>query len=406
VNRLTSLSAPLRYRDFRYLWSAQVCSEVGDWSGRLALSLLVAERTHSAAATALVTSFSVLPYIGLGQVLSTIANRHPRRRTILITDLGRAVLFALMIAPVPIPVLFLLAFLAGVCTPPFEAARNSLTPLSVPNESYGDAIALASITFDTSVLFGYAVGGALVALVGTHGTLLINSLSFVVSALLLLRIPTVNAPNIPEGMTVTLQDGWRALIDEPYVRRFFLSFTVVGACAVAAESLVAVYGLDELGIGPTQTGLLAAAMPAGAILAVVFARSRGTDAAKLRRAADMVAVGSVTAMFMFAIGPAMPVILIGFAAVGLLNASRVPANEVAVLRIDDAVRIPAFSILDGFLLGSQALAAALGGLFAREVGLRPTLVAAMAIAVVAGATSIMKPPREPPRHARSFSSQQ
>jgi predicted MFS family arabinose efflux permease len=281
-----------------------------------------------------------------------------------------------------------------------------MTPLSVPRERYGDAIALASMTFDSSVLFGYATGGGLVALLGARMALSINAASFLVSAAFLLRIPAAQIANAPEGETIRLVDGWRALIDEPYVRRFFFSFTVVGACAVVAESLVAVYGVAELGVGATQTGLLAAAMPAGAIIAVATGRAVGTDAAKLRRAADMVAVGSVAALLVFAAPPSLALGVAGFAAVGILNASRVPANEVAVLRINDSLRIPAFSILDGFLLGSQAVAAAIGGLCAREFGLRPTLSAAMAIALVAGALSIMRPPAERPKHAVGLSSRQ
>src|SRR5687768_15976802 len=97
--------APLRYRDFRLLWSAQVFSELGDWAGRLALAVVVAEQTGSTFLTALVTSASVLPYIGIGQLAAAYVNRFPRRTTIIATDLGLAVLFAtlaieMLIAPI------------------------------------------------------------------------------------------------------------------------------------------------------------------------------------------------------------------------------------------------------------------------------------------------------------------
>ena len=73
--RFTDLFAPLRFRDFRLLWGAEVFSQLGDWAGRLSLSVIVAEQTHSTLLTALVTTASVLPYIGIGQVLATYANR-------------------------------------------------------------------------------------------------------------------------------------------------------------------------------------------------------------------------------------------------------------------------------------------------------------------------------------------
>src|SRR4051794_20739301 len=137
----------MRFRDFRLLWGAEVFSQLGDWAGRLALSVTVAERTHSTLLTALVTTASVVPYIGIGQVLATYANRFPRVRTIIVADIGRALLFGLLVIDMPIALILVLAFLAGCLTVPFEAARNSLTPFTVPREHYGDAIAVVSITF-------------------------------------------------------------------------------------------------------------------------------------------------------------------------------------------------------------------------------------------------------------------
>ena len=189
MTRLGELLSPLGYRDFRLLWSAQIASELGDWAGRLALAVLVAEQTHSAFLTALVTTASIIPFIGIGQVLATYANRFTRQRTILVTDIGRAVIFATLAIPMPVVLMLILAFVAGCLTPPFEAARNALTPLSVPGERYGDAIALASVTFDLSVLFGYAAGGALLTVIGPRAALVIDAGSFIVSAALLSFIP-------------------------------------------------------------------------------------------------------------------------------------------------------------------------------------------------------------------------
>jgi hypothetical protein len=86
--------------------------------------------------------------------------------------------------------------------------------------------------------------------------------------------------------------------------------------------------------------------------------------------------------------------LIGFAGIGALNASRVPGNEVAVLRLDDRVRVPAFSVINGFLLGSQALAAALGGVTARWIGVRQTIVLSLVISGAVGLWGTLRPPHE------------
>ena len=101
----------------------------------------------------------MLPYIGVSQLLAAYVNRFPRRTTIIVTDLGRAALFATLAIRIPDALILILAFIAGCLTRPSKRPANALTPLSVPRDQYGDAIAVVSITFDLAVLFGYGAGG-------------------------------------------------------------------------------------------------------------------------------------------------------------------------------------------------------------------------------------------------------
>jgi predicted MFS family arabinose efflux permease len=399
VTPVRELGAPLRHRDFRLLWFAQVASELGDWAGRLALAVLIQERTGSAALTALVTTVSLLPYIGLGQWLATLADRYPRRPIIVFSDLARAALFAAMVIPQPIWSLFALALAGAILTPLFEAARNSLTIHTVPRAEYGDAIALANLTFELGLLVGYAAGGGLASAFGPRTALLINACSFIVSALLLRQMSVGSASAAADDEPPPrVKDGWRVVAGDPFVRRFLLTYGVIGACAIVGEALVVPYAVNELDGGPGQAGLLAAAIPCGAIVATILSRSRGNDTKKLRRASLVALVGAVTAIVFFAMGPSSPLVLVPFAAVGAMLASRVPANEVAGLRIPDRVRGSAFMIIQGFLLGGRAAAAALGGVLARWIGIRSTLVLFLGVAALVSAWGSTLPPFEG-RHA-------
>src|SRR3954451_11767316 len=216
--RVSDLVAPLRYRDFRLLWFAQVLSEVGDWAGRLALAVIVAEKTHSTFLTALVTTASVLPYLGIGQLAASYANRFPRYRVILVTDIGRAALFLALTVDMPVGLMLAIAFAAGCLTPPFESARGALTPLTVPRERFGDAIALASITFDASLIFGFGTAGVLIALVGARSALAVNACSFIASAALLVRIPAARRTPVG-GEDFRVRDAMRVSLDDPFIRR-------------------------------------------------------------------------------------------------------------------------------------------------------------------------------------------
>ena len=88
--RTTALLAPLRLPAFRRLWAADMISLLGDWAGRLALTVLVLERTGSPAWAAAVTAVSLAGFVGVGQVLSTFADRYGRISVMLVADVARA----------------------------------------------------------------------------------------------------------------------------------------------------------------------------------------------------------------------------------------------------------------------------------------------------------------------------
>jgi MFS family permease len=293
----------------------------------------------------------------------------------------------------PIGLMLVIAFAAGCLTPSFESARGALTPLTVPAERFGDAIALASITFDAALIFGYAAAGGLIVLIGARAALAVNAVSFLISAVLLVQIPSARLP-VPEGEPVRVRDGWRASVDDPFIRRFVVGWMWVGACTVVGESLVALYAIEVLHESAGASGLLAAAIPVGAILATMFARARGSHTDKLRRASELAFVGSVIGLVVFAVGPTLPGILIGFAAIGVLNASRIPGNEVAVVRLDDRLRGPWLALMNGFVLGSQAIAAAVGGLLASGIGIRQAIVVSLIVSALVGLWGTLRPPHE------------
>src|SRR5947209_12747587 len=87
--RIGVLVAPLSDVSIRRLWFARVISEGGDWAARLALGLLVFGETHSALATTAVTAVSLLPHLGIGQVLGTLADRFPHRTVMVVSELWR-----------------------------------------------------------------------------------------------------------------------------------------------------------------------------------------------------------------------------------------------------------------------------------------------------------------------------
>ena len=124
ARRAGALTSPLG-TESRLLWYAQIASEFGDWSARLAVAVLVLQRTDSPALSALSLTISLLPTVLVGPYLATLGDRKPRRTLLVWMDVGRAAVFLLMAAPLPTWTLFPLLFVASAtATPPFEAARS------------------------------------------------------------------------------------------------------------------------------------------------------------------------------------------------------------------------------------------------------------------------------------------
>jgi MFS family permease len=363
VNDASSRFSPLRVTGFRWLLSAQLVSEIGDWSARVALQLLVLERTGSAALSALVIAVSLAPWIGIGQVLAGIGDRFPRRSVLIISDLSRGAIFvALGAFEMPIAMILALAFVAGCFDPPFEASRSAVLPKLVGTSIYGHALAMTTYVSNTGLLTGYVVGGGLSGWIGPRGALLLNAATFGVSAFFVSRIPNDRDDDV--ARRPDLRAAARFVIRDRVVLWSVVVYGAVAFFGMSVEGIAAPYGVDVLRLADTRIGILLAMVPLGTILGTLVMRPEGSDRRLIR-------ISSYAALFAGAV--AVPVFLlnlsglaahIGFFAIGVGFAASIPTNTAAGRRIPDDIRASTFGILQGIVVGSHALGAAVGGVVA------------------------------------------
>ena len=384
---------------FRRLWVSQLISEVGDWSARLVLSVVVYARTGSAATTGLVTTASLVPWLGPGQLLTSLSERWPRRRVMVVADLARAVAFTVAVTPLPVPVLLGVVFCAGLATPPFEAARSALRPEIIPAPLFPAAVALSSITQDLTLTVGYLSGGVLIALLGDREALLVNAVSFAVSAVLLAGLPGSAPPRKGAAGVAPLLQGWRALRREPVIVRAVL---LVTASILAASSLVAVTAplvLRVLAAGPALVGVLVALAGVVSIGATAAVPTRDDPAMLLRWAAAYAAGGGAILAGCFvvlSVGVASAelragLVVLAFVAAGFLFAVIAPANVVVSPLLPSGIRASALSLLIGALVATEAAGAAAAGAAAAAVGILPLCAVLGVPPLVVGARALLAP---------------
>lgn len=366
ADRASSFGSVLAVGEFRALWAAQALSVVGDQLARVALSVLVFQRTGSALLTATVYALSFLPWVLGGPLLAGQADRLPRREVMVGCDLARVGIVGLMAVPrVPILALAVLVFLAELFEPPFSAARAALLPDVLPDDRYVTGSAIANVTREAGQLLGFGVGGVLVAVLHPRGALLVDALSFGLSALLLwIGVRHRPAAHLTGGHQPLrhLRDGVALILGTPRLRALVL---LAWLCAVyvVPEGLAAPLAALTHG-GPVAIGLLLAANPAGTVVGSLLLARLARPSRRLELMLPL-AVVAVAPLGLFWLRPALPVMLGLLFLSGIGSAYNLPANAAFVWAVPSRVRGQAFGVVQTGMYVGQGLALAAGGALAQ-----------------------------------------
>ena len=370
------------HAEFRALFLAGILSVAGDQLARVALSVLVFERTESAGLTALTYALTYVPDLLFGPLLSGIADRYPRRRVMIITDLARAVLVAAMaIGALPLIVVILLLIALQAFGSPFNAARAATLPVVLPGDHYVLGKAANDMVVQFSQVLGFGAGGLAVVAVGTSGGLLLDSGTFLLSALLIgfgVHARPAPAKQVDEPRRSYFADmaaGASLVIRTPSLRALIALATIAGFY-VTVEGLAVPYA-NEIGGGPKAAGLLLAASPAGAVVGMWLITLWPPE--RRMRLLGPLAVAACVPLVFCAFTPGLVPTLVLWALSGMASAYHLPTSAAFVQAVPDHQRGQAFGVASTALKGSQGLGILLAGLIADRTS--PSL----ALAVVGAA---------------------
>ena len=396
-------------REFRPLFGSFLLSTIGDELARVALTVLVFQRTDSALLAAITFAISYLPWLLGGPVLSALADRLPRHRVLIGSDVARALLVAGMAVPrTPLPVLLGLLLLVSLCAPPFEAARSALLADVLEGDRYAVASSLSGITNQAAQLIGFSLGGALLVQFSPSVALLLNAATFAVSAVwLTVGLQRRPAPaDAAEGTPSLWQDtvgGLRLVAGAPRLRAIVALLWVAALFVNAPEGIATPWTLqlqDAIG----ATGLLLAAGPAGTAVGGVLVGRFCSPALRDRLLTPLVVL-SLGGVLLAGLVPlvldrgttSFAVVLVLLFVAGLGGALSIPLNVAFVQAVPSAYRGRAFGVASAGLYGAQGLGAVLAGVGADL--LRPGTVVALAgaIGLVAVVVPLLAVRRTTPR---------
>lgn len=277
----------LRNRQFLALWLAQAVSNFGDWLALLGLFSLVAFRWQGTPyqVSGILIAF-VIPMAFLGPIAGVFVDRWDVKRTMITSDLARAVLTALLGVAAALPQIYLLIFALSAVSCFFLPAQMVALPQLVRREELLVANALNSQTMNINRVISPAVAGALVAWAGERICFYLDSVSFLFSAamLALLALPRRAAEPSAEKKAILkeLFAGLRFILNHRALT-FLIGSMVAAILALGAfDALIAVYVRDILA---AQSGVFGAIMSlvGGATIVGSFAIGRfGQRQSKLR----------------------------------------------------------------------------------------------------------------------------
>lgn len=362
----------------------------------VAVGILVTEATDQSFWAGLVAAAGFAPSAVLGPFGGAIADRHSRKRTLLLTmtvqTLLATALFALALRGEPSPgVVTLLVLGTGCANAIGFPSYQAILPDLVPADDLVGAVGLSSAQWNLGRIIGPALAGIVIGLGGDRwGYSLafgINAVSFlaVIFVIASLRLPRPDVVDVPEPILRSIRGGFQFCLKEPGLRGVVTFMSINSLLAAPFIALISPMALKVLDAGKGGVSALVAAQGVGA---VVMALALGPLAGKFgpRRLLSVVLWLLPIALAAYALAPsiATAVLLIFF--VGAFYLGNLSSfTSIAQLRTPAVLRGRVMSILMVLLGALYPLGSVVQGWLSDRFGQRQTAFTAalLTLALVA-----------------------
>jgi MFS family permease len=385
----TEQAARTQFRDvfalaeFRALWIAQLLSVVGDQLARVALTVLVYDRTRSALLAAITFVVSIVPTFIGGVMLAWLADRYPRRRVMIACDIARCALVLVMVIPgLPLAGMVALLFVVTLVGAPFTSARAAIYPDVLTGDRYVVGTAVTMTTYQFAQVLGFAAGGTLVGFLGVRTSLVLDAVTFAGSAIIV-RVwvrpraaPAAASADRGPFRLASLVAGARLVLTRPALR-WPLLFGLLGVFYTAPEGVAAPLAHDLHG-GAVAVGVILAADALGQCTGAIMLSRLVAPPTRLRVMGPL-AVAACGVLVLFLVQPGLIGCLLILVASGLCGSYQLAANAAFVIAAPHEQRSQAFGLAQGALSLGQGTVMILAGAAAQHHA--PALVIAVCGAV-------------------------
>ena len=255
-----------RSPSFGYLFLATAGSAFGTYLAAIALTVEVYDLTQSGVWVAALLIADFLPIVLIGLLLGPLVDRLSRRRLMIFSDLVRFGVFAALPFVDTATGVIGLAAISGVATGFFLPAVYAGLPNLVPDEELANANSLLGTVETLAWMIGPVVGGLMLTAWGTTVPYTVNAITFLVSAVLVARIPEGllrSKDSLTRGHWRDVADGIKLVVTARPLRTVLVVWTVVLVGAGAINVAEVVFAKDTLDAGDLGFGVIVAASGVG-----------------------------------------------------------------------------------------------------------------------------------------------
>ncbi|MGZ3621781.1 MAG: MFS transporter [Ktedonobacteraceae bacterium] len=265
--------------DFWKYWTGQTISNLGSSITLFALPLLVYKISGSALDLGIASAATFLPYLLFGLILGAWADRVKRKRMMITTDVGRALVI------LTIPLLFALglltlwwiyivAFIHATLTICFEAGEFAAIPSLVNQEDLVTANGRIQASYSGASIVGPLLAGVLVTLMPLSALLMFDSLSFLVSSFSLALISisfNKGEKRAPTSIRSDVVEGLHYVFSNPVLRNISIMMALVNFVGSTAYAQLIFFAKSQLQATDFQASLLYSAGSLGVVILALAA---------------------------------------------------------------------------------------------------------------------------------------
>jgi MFS family permease len=278
----------LRHPDFLKLWTAETISVFGSQVSALAIPVVAVLLLHaSPLEVALLGTIEFLPFILFTLPAGAWVDRLRRRPIMIIGDTGRAIVLATIpvayaAGALTIWQLYAVGFITGTLTVFFDVSNQSYLPSIVERNELVEGNSKLQISQSAAQIAGPGIAGFLIELVKAPFAIVVDSLSFVVSAFFVFLIrkpePPVVHPADETGekrpsIFTEVREGLAFVLRNPSLRGISAGTGTSNLFGNLGFAIFPLYALDAayLGLSPGQLGIVFAIGNVGSLVGAVFA---------------------------------------------------------------------------------------------------------------------------------------